>query len=354
MATLAGPQPAPPGGKAARPTVIAEALPADSPSPRQRDAHPEGFYGLGHNDVHPFHKPAQPSREAMRASPHYPVVVTKNPIVEGQRVDGTADPSVPIPINGGAVTIETEVFVGRLEVHLKGLPSTKKGMFEGKKRFFQIAVQGKFKREVAADAVCMGQEFVKESHAVPAWLSELLFTAASKVFSNSAHVDVYAPLPYFMNPMLAACQTANACRDEDAQEDMWAVQEDMRLVAPGLADKSGAPLSSDKRRKWCDNPKNLEGCKFVPGLTYTLHIWQHLIDFSSYKLNLGGILNLDLAHALAAQPLQLTCKDIKSDVYLFSALVWHERLIYPDEPQPAEASKLAERFAKLWPGSRRQ
>jgi hypothetical protein len=37
-------------------------------------------------------------------------------------------------------------------------------------------------------------------------------------------------------------------------------------------------------------------------------------------------------------------------VYLFSALVWHERLIYPDETQPAEPSKLAERFAKLWPG----
>lgn len=40
----------------------------------------------------------------------------------------------------------------------------------------------------------------------------------------------------------------------------------------------------------------------------------------------------------------------QSDVYLFSALVWHERLIYPDETQPAEPSKLAERFAKLWPG----
>jgi hypothetical protein len=45
--------------------------------------------------------------------------------------------------------------------------------------------------------------------------------------------------------------------------------------------------------------------------TYTFHIWQHLIDFSSYKLSVGGLVNLDLASTLAAQPLQITCKDFQ-------------------------------------------
>jgi hypothetical protein len=68
---------------------------------------------------------------------------------------------------------------------------------------------------------------------------------------------------------------------------------------------------SERRRKWCDNPKNLEGLTLSPDHTYTFHIWQHLIDFSSYKLSVGGLVNIDLAAALSAQPLQLTCKDIK-------------------------------------------
>jgi hypothetical protein len=71
-------------------------------------------------------------------------------------------------------------------------------------------------------------------------------------------------------------------------------------------------VSAEKRRKWCDAPRNLEGRMLDPGLTYTFHIWQHVIDFGGYKLSVGGFVNLDLAAALNAQPLQLTCKDIRA------------------------------------------
>jgi hypothetical protein len=71
--------------------------------------------------------------------------------------------------------------------------------------------QGKFKKEVDASVLCMGQEFVKYG-VVPAWLSELVLTATSKAFSSSAHVDVYARLPYFMNPIMAACQVSGGGR----------------------------------------------------------------------------------------------------------------------------------------------
>lgn len=58
-------------GKAPRatPTVIAEAV---------------GAFELGPRDVHPWHKPAQPSHDAMRASPHHPVFVTPNPMAGTQ------------------------------------------------------------------------------------------------------------------------------------------------------------------------------------------------------------------------------------------------------------------------------
>lgn len=74
---------------------------------------------------------------------------------------------------------------------------------------------------------------------------------------------------------------------------------------------AGAPLSADKRRQWCDIPKNLAGRLLDTEYIWTFHIWQHLIDFSTYKLSVGGFVNLDLTHALNCQPLQLTCKDTK-------------------------------------------
>jgi hypothetical protein len=59
------------------------------------------------------------------------------------------------------------------------------------------------------------------------------------------------------------------------------------------------------------NPPRLRPFALGRSHVHTFHIWQHLIDFSSYKLSVGGLVNLDLAAALNAQPLQLTCKDIK-------------------------------------------
>ena len=343
--------------------------------------------------------------------------------------------------------------------------------------------QGRFKREIDAGAICLGQEFVKPG-SVPPFIGEIVLTAASKVFSSSAHVDVHTALPYFMNPVLAACQVRRAracvscslararlwaacalasccacrralvasksflaassrrnkqppqqqrCRHrqpppfmiqtvnvaEPGQEpqDLWAAKEDMRLFAPELADKHGNALPAERRRRWCDAPRNLEGRAFSPDHVYTLHIWQHLIDFSSYKLSVGGFVNLDLAAALNAQPLQLTCKDIRvralfvcvlawlagwlagsmsgwwpsvlsaaqsrpalaqshprprppqphnnkrpsnhnkpqqntqSGEYVFSMLVWHERLLYDDETS-AHAAHLSQRFASVGNGLR--
>lgn len=161
-----------------------------------------------------------------------------------------------------------------MEIHLRGLPNTQKHMFDGKKRFFHIMcqvctlgtqrtqpfvmadsstclrwraahpphpgtlarTQGRFKRPVPASSLCMGQEFVKPGNAPP-WVGELVFTAAAKVFSNSTQVDAYATLPYFMNPLLAACQLVNVSAPGSAPA-MVDAQEDMRLFSPALADKN--------------------------------------------------------------------------------------------------------------------
>lgn len=83
----------------------------------------------------------------------------------------------------------------------------------------------------------MGQEFVKAGN-VPPWVGEVVLTAAAKVFSNSTQVDIYAKLPYFMNPVLAACQLVNVSQP-GSEPQLTEAQEDMRLFAPALTDKQG-------------------------------------------------------------------------------------------------------------------
>jgi hypothetical protein len=55
-------------------------------------------------------------------------------------------------------------------------------------------------------------------------------------------VDAYAELPYFMNPLLAACQLVNVSQP-GAEPQLTAAQEDMRLFSPALADKDGEQFS---------------------------------------------------------------------------------------------------------------
>lgn len=57
-----------------------------------------------------------------------------------------------------------------------------------------------------------------------------------------------------------------------------------------------------------------------PEHVYTFHIWQHLIDFSSYKLSVGGFVNVDLAAALNGQPLQLTVQDTQVCSWLMTPI----------------------------------
>uniref|UniRef100_A0A383VSP2 Domain of unknown function at the cortex 1 domain-containing protein n=1 Tax=Tetradesmus obliquus TaxID=3088 RepID=A0A383VSP2_TETOB len=301
-------------------------------------------------EVHPWHKPAMPTQEQFKSSPTYPVIVTPNPMATKQAIDGTADPQYAVPINQGPVTINSAFFEGIMEIHLKGLPNSQKAVFDGKKRHFQIMCQGRFKRPMSAAALCMGQEFVKPGQG-PSWVADMLFNAAAKVFSNSTQVDVAAELPYFMNPVLAACQMVNVSRAGSAPG-LAEAQEDMSLFSPALADKNGKPVSAAKRKKWCDVPKNLEGLMLDTEHVYTFHIWQHFIDFSAYKFSVGGLCKLDLAGPLNGQPLQLTVYDTKAKEHMFSMLVWHERLLYdPDRLANMQAAQVvAEKLSKLGTG----
>lgn len=61
---------------------------------------------------------------------------------------------------------------------------------------------------------------------------------------------------------------------------------------------------------------------------YTFHIFQHLVNLSTYELDLS-VYRFDLTHYLDGQPLQFMMRPRNSQYPIFSFELWHEKLL-PD------------------------
>jgi hypothetical protein len=83
----------------------------------------------------------------------------------------------------------------------------------------------------------MGQEFTRPCKPPP-FISEIILTAAGKVYSSTVKVDARCDNPYFFNPILACHQLINVSKPGE-EPDMWEAQEDMRLMSPKLVGKDG-------------------------------------------------------------------------------------------------------------------
>ncbi|GBF89589.1 hypothetical protein Rsub_02307 [Raphidocelis subcapitata] len=283
-------------------------------------------------NVQPRHKPAVPSLEAMRAASSRPVYLTPDPSVTGIVYNASPDMTQLLPVNTESFVVDSEIFVGKVEVKMRGLATTDASAFDGKRRHLHVAAQGRFKRAVRLAAQCTGQEFnipIHGGRSAEIILETILRTCA-KVFSRTTIVDAHGERPYFLNPLAASAQLVNVALPGEEPEDMWAAEEDCRLVHPALADAAGNPVSSDKRRRWCDEPANIEGLMVDTDLVYTLQLWQHMVDFSTYRISVGGFMSFDICQMMSSQPLQIMVKDIDSGIYSYCMLIWHQRLLYPE------------------------
>jgi hypothetical protein len=69
-------------------------------------------------------------------------------------------------------------------------------------------------------------------------LQQVLLLPPQLLLLLATQVDAYAELPYFMNPLLAACQLVNVSLP-GSEPPLADAQEDMRLFSPALCDKNG-------------------------------------------------------------------------------------------------------------------
>lgn len=84
-----------------------------------------------------------------------------------------------------------------------------------------------------------------------------------------------------------------------------------------------SPLPASKRRRMFLDARNRKGREFAPGLVYTFHFWQHMLDCAAFKLDLG-IAAFDLAKHLNGQPLQLMAQQSSTGAYLWQFHLQHD------------------------------
>ena len=223
-------------------------------------------------------------------------------------MDGSADMTRHLPLNTRAFDVETALFAGRMAVSVRGTPTSAAAAAPGgplacRMRTFHVAVQGRFKRPLAAADLQTGQEFPKAPRAPS--LMHFIFSGAAKVFASTTEVFVRdgKPMHYYV-PALAAAQVVNVARPGE-EPPLLAATEDVSAWCPELRGKS-----ADKRRRFFDTPANLAGREIGTDLVWTMHIFQSLVDFSAYKLGLPGVpVAIDLVPVLDAMPLQVMAKD---------------------------------------------
>ncbi|KAF8062072.1 hypothetical protein HT031_004332 [Scenedesmus sp. PABB004] len=295
---------------------------------------------------HPRLVAAAPTRAQFDDPATSPVVVMRNPTAGEQTIAGSSALAEPVPINGvQPIPVETALFKGHMLLHIKGVPSTVPGVFEGKKRFLHFALQGRFKRPIKASDYWTGHEWFSVSDVMPTSFVNIGYTAAAKMFSSTTRVcasTAHGQVAGFLNPVMASCQLVNAARPGE-EPPIWEATEDLRLLCPSLVDKHGNPMPAEKRRRWFDVPANAASVEMGPDLVFTWHAWQHWCCISSYRLELSRLLSFDLCMFSEGQPMQLMGKDTATGEYSINLLLWHKHLLFQDE----HSHTLRERLSSL-------
>ena len=103
------------------------------------------------------------------------------------------------------IPIDTDLFHGHMRLNVRGIPGLPSNYFEGRKREFEIIVQGKFKKDVHGDKIFTGQcfenSFIKITR--PWLIQSMIFLIKS--FIKGIELRIESP-QYIISPLLTTIQ----------------------------------------------------------------------------------------------------------------------------------------------------
>jgi len=114
-----------------------------------------------------------PQPQPIPAPPHpTPTPLSLPPLVSAQLLDGNPDAAAHVPLNDRVITLESDLFKGKLLLSVRGAPNAEAASRPGgplacSRRTFHVALQGTFKRPLPADQLVSGQELPKAPRLSP-------------------------------------------------------------------------------------------------------------------------------------------------------------------------------------------
>jgi len=213
-------------------------------------------------------------------------------------------------------------------IRFDGVPSDDnadtEAYFRGRSRRMQFIVQGRFKEELNVADVLTGHEFDKPFQRLPpSWILSAGMSLIRRLAPGIV-ADLNAVKPKFLVNLAASIQSMCIDPMPGNEPDIrsFDIQED--CSAMGGIFRSSA-ISSAKRKQLLSVPSKAKQYKYDTRSVYTFDFYQHLIDVSTYSLDIG-ITKLGLPHSLNNQPIQCMAKT-SDDRYLWNFLMWHESLL---------------------------
>ena len=149
-------------------------------------------------------------------------------------------------------------------------------------------------------------------------------------------VNLTGNKPYILSPLASAAQKIIVSMPGDepsVSKNIYFSEEDMVLQS-----KDFENMDRIKRRAYLSKRANLNKYYFETDLVYTFDFYQHLINLSTFKLELGFI-KYDITKILGFRPVQIMAVEFDPTQsgqtepekwpFLYNFEVWHRRSVPP-------------------------
>lgn len=268
----------------------------------------------------------------------------KKKSAKGETKDDDAPPSILFPDSiffnhkWAVIDFESTLFKGRAILRVKNCIKGGGGSyFKGRKRKFQMTIQGRFKRRLSMGSVVTGQEFDCRFKKLPPTWAIRSVLSVMQALSPSLQSDLTCDQPYARSAMAATVQAMSVTDPDNKKGRLPDIMEEPVENTKLIRKTNGQPINPSKRRemtsqqrkKYFSKRKNLLNSSFDPCFVYTFDFYQHMLQPSTFEFDAGVpiIGNVLLAPYLDGQPIQLMAKLVDTDDYLWNFELWHQQLI---------------------------
>jgi len=206
---------------------------------------------------------------------------------------------------GRKIEFETDFFKGYYYFRLRNIKpkdDDAKGhesYFQGKKRFYQLVVQGRFKdcmNNLTFADLFTGDVYEKPLEGLPRGVFYRAFKRFMESLEHGLVFDAGAEKPKVLAP-IGGCQTLRVDLPGQEPSDFEHLVEDTALL--------GSFGSVKERKKALSKPETARGYKIDPNYVYTAEVYDHTTDYATFNQYLGGKVKVDLVPSLAGQNLSL-------------------------------------------------